>query len=627
MSRQYREIALLALIIFLVFAPSIFSELSAVDDIDAYNWLVQSNFSLKDLFFPKSAGAGYYRPLIGLSYYFDKYVWFLDTRLMHLDNILFHIINAILVYWLTALLCKKHFSRTRILPLLAAFLFGLHPIVTESVNWISGRTDIFACTFILLSTVSLLKYKETSERRYLLITVLALLPGILAKETSLAFLVGGFFIYYAREGTGDVPVWQKRSVLIMVLAAILSTILLLVTYNVWLVFLVALGYLAMAAIYDARQCKTHTVKSAVLFPVIVSVSAGIFYCIRKLVFTSSLSAIPRTLQLIAEDPNYSLQTFLGAAGFYVKKFFFPFPLNFAVREIDPFYNFLGVAVFFLCLYFIRERSEPDSFFLAGVAFFLPALPLSLGTVTWTAYAERYIYISSAFWVVSVVLWGTVFSERHAIRKYFVPVVSVLLICMAASSFYRTILWQSNLTLLRDTVNKSPNFKTIREDYMAALMKEKDFEEAKNQYKIAVSIPTVGYSEKADLNMAVMMELEGKYDDASAIYEHVIEKTRGKSALAYSSYKAFLQARLTAAKLDNDPALEDLVGTRLLNCMRELYAINADPMLLYRAGQLALYLGKRNESRELFQQASVSFPAKSAYGAFAKQLAGNLTGKQ
>lgn len=626
MSRQYREIALLALIIFLVFAPSIFSELSTVDDLDAYNWLVQSNFSLKDLFFPKSAGAGYYRPFIGLSYYFDKYVWFLDTRLMHLDNILFHIVNAILVYWLAAVLCEKHFLRTRTVPLLAAFLFGLHPIVTESVNWISGRTDIFACTFILLSTVSLLKYKETSERRYLLITFLALLPGILAKETSLAFLVGGFFIYFAYEMSDDVPVGQARSLLILVLAAILSTILLLVTYNVWLVFLVALVYLAISAIYDVRQSKTHIVKSAILLPLIVTVSAGIFYSIRKLVFTSSLSTIPRTLQLIAEDPNYSLQTFFGAAGFYVKKFFLPFPLNFAIREIDPFYNFLGVAVFFLCLYCIRERNEVSAFFLAGVAFFLPALPLSLGTVTWTAYAERYIYISSAFWAVSVVLWGTVFSERHAIRKYFVSAVSVLLICMAASSFYRTILWQSNLTLLRDTVNKSPNFKTVREDYMVALMKEKDFEEAKNQYKIADSIPTVGYSEKADLNLAVIMELEGKYEDAYAIYENVLEKTKGKSALAYSSYKAFLQARFTAAMLDNDAGSVDLVGARLLNCMRELYAINADPMLLYRAGQLALYLGKRDESRELFEQASVSFPAKSAYGTFAKKLADNLAEK-
>jgi len=626
MQRRYAKIALIVVVVFLVFSPSIFSELCTVDDVDAYKRIATRDFSLVKLFFPNTSGAGYYRPMIGLSYFFDKYVWLLDTRLMHLDNIFFHIFNALIVYWLAVLLRKEKFSDCGIVPVFSSLLFALHPIVTESVAWISGRTDVFACTFVLLCTVSLLKYKDTRERRYLLIALLLLLPGLLAKETSIAFLVGGAFILNAREFTQDnLTVRHSRDFAIVVIAAVLAIVLLLITYNVWAVFLVALGYVSFTSIQELRL-KKYSVKSTFLVPIVVLISVGTFFFIRKLVFVSSLSSIPRTLQLIADDLNYSLQTFLGAAGFYVKKFFLPFPLNFAIREIDPYYNFLGVAVFFLCLYWIKKRSLAPAFFLAGVALFLPALPLSLGTVTWTGYAERYIYISSAFWVLSMALWGTEVFGSYRGRKKVVSVLTLLIVCLGMVSFYRSLLWQSNISLLRDTVKKAPNFKIIREDYMAALMKEGDFKEAKNQYQVIALLPSVGYSEKADLNLALIMTLEGRHNDAAELYEKVIEKTRGASVLAYGAYISFLQGRLSSARLENDSTTVNLVGTRLLTCMRELYEISKDPMILYRSGQLALSLGKCNESRMLFEKASNSFRPEVTYAIFAKKLADNLAQK-
>ena len=35
---------------------------------------------------------------------------------------------------------------------------------------------------------------------------------------------------------------------------------------------------------------------------------------------------------------------------------------------------------------------------------LPALPFAFGTIAWTGYAERYIYLSSAFWIISAVIY-------------------------------------------------------------------------------------------------------------------------------------------------------------------------------------------------------------------------------
>ena len=89
---------LVTLSIFCVFYPSLTAEICAVDDLGMYEWLATSPPSFKDLFFPQASNGCYYRPLIGVSYLFDKYVWLMDTRLMHLDNILFHVFNTLLVY-------------------------------------------------------------------------------------------------------------------------------------------------------------------------------------------------------------------------------------------------------------------------------------------------------------------------------------------------------------------------------------------------------------------------------------------------------------------------------------------------------------------------------------------------
>ena len=158
-----KQITIATILIVLAFFPSLFAELSSVDDLDMYKWIAASDASLKDLFFPEIKGGAYYRPLLGVSYLFDKYVWLLDTRLMHLDNLLFHLANALLVYYLAYQLLPREERHKSILPLIASLLFGLHPVTTESVAWISGRTDIMAGTFVLLSTVCLLSFRETGK--------------------------------------------------------------------------------------------------------------------------------------------------------------------------------------------------------------------------------------------------------------------------------------------------------------------------------------------------------------------------------------------------------------------------------------------------------------------------------
>ncbi len=173
MFKTGNQLRLICLLVFLLFSPTLFAELSLIDDQDAYNyWNCLSGIGIKDIFMPGSEGAAYYRPLITVSYLWDKYVWLLDTRLMHLDNILFHMANSLLVYWLTWLLLPMEKRQNSLVPLSAALLFGLHPITVESVAWISGRTDVMAGTFLLLGAIFFLKFKFGRRRCHLALSFL-----------------------------------------------------------------------------------------------------------------------------------------------------------------------------------------------------------------------------------------------------------------------------------------------------------------------------------------------------------------------------------------------------------------------------------------------------------------------
>ena len=626
MSVLAKRISAASLLIILVFLPSLFAELSSIDDADMYRWIANSEISLKGLFFPQVAGGGYYRPLIGVSYLFDKYVWFLDTRLMHLDNLIFHLANALLVYYLAYLLLPQDKQPTSLIPLTSSLLFGIHPLTVESVAWISGRTDIMAGTFVLLSTVFLFKFLDTGKRSSLVLALAVLIPGLLIKETPLAFLLAALFILSTRSTNSNVLLPASSAsngeMLRCALSAVVAALILIISYSVWPVFLCGLGYLSYEAFKDRSAGKPLQIKTLLLIATGAALPVGVFILIRRMVFTSNISSVGRTMNLIVDDPNYAFQTFLGAAGFYVRKFFYPFPLNFAIREIDPLYNVAGVAVFFLCLYAIRRKSMSTALFLTGVCLFLPALPLSLGTITWTAYAERYVYMSTAFWSLAVSLWVGRSVDRQGYGRAATVCTTVLLIMMAVCTFQRNITWKSNLALLHDTVQKSPGFKLIRVDYMAALMGSGDLEGAKAQYRIAQKIPSVGYMESLDINLAALYAREGRNEDAEKLYNEIIKKTMGKSGVAYGAYISYLQDRYAAARQNNDGS-KSVVGLKLVENMEKLHGLNKDPMLLYRSGQLSLALGRCDDALRLFTQAEKAFPKQSEYTRISARLANNL----
>jgi len=132
-----------------------------------------------------SRTGGYYRPLTTLSYHIDYAVYHRNPWGFHLTNILANATVCVLVYfWLVTL------SGSPLLALLTALLFALHPLHSENVAWISGRTDIFATLFALVALIFYVRARR--ELRALrasaqaIVSLAAFFVSLLYKESTAA---------------------------------------------------------------------------------------------------------------------------------------------------------------------------------------------------------------------------------------------------------------------------------------------------------------------------------------------------------------------------------------------------------------------------------------------------------
>ena len=126
--------------------------------------------------FAQDGSGTYYRPLTVLSLALDYAVWADNPFGYHLTNVFLHGLTTLLVF----LLCRRLLRRAEP-ALFAALLFAVHPVHTEAVAHILGRSDLL---FGLFGVTSLFLFVQNGWfSRFG--TAVAVLFSLCAKETAL----------------------------------------------------------------------------------------------------------------------------------------------------------------------------------------------------------------------------------------------------------------------------------------------------------------------------------------------------------------------------------------------------------------------------------------------------------
>jgi len=132
---------------------------------------------------------GYYRPLVNIFYTLDYKIWGMKSSGFRTTNLILHLLTCIVLYQFLSTLLGGH-----LIPFGVTLLFGLHPVNTESVAFISARNNILVTLFSLISFYYYLQHKD--ERRIMagLVSYLSFVAALLCKEFAI-MLLPIFFLY------------------------------------------------------------------------------------------------------------------------------------------------------------------------------------------------------------------------------------------------------------------------------------------------------------------------------------------------------------------------------------------------------------------------------------------------
>ena len=138
---------------------------------------------------------GNYHPLTMFSMAINYAISGTNAWSYHLFNLLFHLINCVLVFRLAHLL----FNKNNFIALVTAILFAIHPVHVESVAWVSERKDVLYGMFFLLGLISYVKYVDDHSKKHYVLAMLFMLLSLLSKPAAVIFPVALFSIDFLRS--------------------------------------------------------------------------------------------------------------------------------------------------------------------------------------------------------------------------------------------------------------------------------------------------------------------------------------------------------------------------------------------------------------------------------------------
>ncbi len=138
---------------------------------------IQNGFTLNNFFWAfTTTNAANWHPLTWLSFMGDYEIYGLRAGGYHFTNLLFHIINTLLLLFVLNKLTGAFYRSVFV-----AALFALHPLHVESVAWVAARKDVLSTFFWLLTIWAYSRYvtRPEAKRYFLVFTFFAL--GLMAK--------------------------------------------------------------------------------------------------------------------------------------------------------------------------------------------------------------------------------------------------------------------------------------------------------------------------------------------------------------------------------------------------------------------------------------------------------------
>jgi tetratricopeptide (TPR) repeat protein len=176
---------------------------------------VVGNASIRELTSPYVRLVGdLSRPVLNLSYAVDYALWGFAPFGYHLTSVLLHALNVALLFALTRAAARDAGAAagTALEPdataLAVAALFAVHPLQTEAVGYVSGRSEVLCATFFLGALLALRRGLVPGEARWLALG--GLLGGLALGAREVAVVLPVVLLGYDRLVVRGDPAAARR---------------------------------------------------------------------------------------------------------------------------------------------------------------------------------------------------------------------------------------------------------------------------------------------------------------------------------------------------------------------------------------------------------------------------------
>jgi hypothetical protein len=139
-----------------------------------------------------------FRPLVNLSFAVDHALWGLDPAGYHLTNVGLHALNVLLLWALLVRVVAdmasgagtglaRNSGASPLAAIVSTALFAVHPMMTEAVVYVTGRSDVLCGTFFLLALLLMREGLRTERASRIALSLTAFVLALAAKEVAVAF--------------------------------------------------------------------------------------------------------------------------------------------------------------------------------------------------------------------------------------------------------------------------------------------------------------------------------------------------------------------------------------------------------------------------------------------------------
>ena len=178
--KRIYELAGLILVTLFLYWPSFSFDFVNYDD---QVYILNNSFILDPSFttLMDGTGTGNFHPITMLTLGLDHWLGNQSAGVFHISNVIWHVLNSILVY----LFVSRLFSKPVGAAFFVALIFAVHPMHIESVAWISSRKDLVYTFFYLASLILYFDYLKSKNKSLLVAAILVGLISIFSKPSAI----------------------------------------------------------------------------------------------------------------------------------------------------------------------------------------------------------------------------------------------------------------------------------------------------------------------------------------------------------------------------------------------------------------------------------------------------------